>query len=182
MKQCTKCKKWKDESEFSKQLSRKDGLRSWCKKCVSEYSHKYYRRNRKSVKKHYSYEECHRVVKGVKEKRCTKCKKWKDESEFSKQRTSKDGLRPWCKKCEREYTRKYYGIDGKPVKKYYRYEESHRVVNGTKEKRCPRCRKWKAESKYYKRHRSKDGLMGWCKECSDEATNKCHKRQLAVRN
>jgi hypothetical protein len=26
MKQCSKCKEWKDEGEFSKQLSRKDGL------------------------------------------------------------------------------------------------------------------------------------------------------------
>ena len=107
MKQCTKCKKWKDESEFSKKASCKDGLRCWCKKCGCEYIHKYYRRDRKNVKKYRSYEECHRVVKGVKERRCRGCGKWKAESEFYKSRKSKDGLGLYCKKCMNEEARKY---------------------------------------------------------------------------
>ena len=37
MKTCTKCKVEKDESEFSKQTSRKDGLDYRCKSCLSEY-------------------------------------------------------------------------------------------------------------------------------------------------
>jgi len=115
-------------------------------------------------------------------KRCSKCKNWKAESEFGKWLLSKDGLRPWCRKCESEYARNRYRKDGKPVKKYYGYEECHRVVKGVKEKRCRKCGKWKAESKFYKKSSDKDRLANRCKECANKATNKARKRRSAVRN
>ncbi len=116
-------------------------------------------------------------------KQCTKCKRWKDESEFSKSRKNKDGLRYWCKDCEQAYTRKRYKKEGKGLKQYYRYEECHRVVDGVKQKRCRRCKSWKTESDSYKRRRHNDGLAVWCKECSNKATNESHKkRRMAVRN
>ncbi len=116
-------------------------------------------------------------------KQCTKCKKWKDESKFGKDRKSKDGLRYWCKDCVRADMRERYKKQGKGLKTYYRYEESHRVVEGVKQKRCRRCKSWKAESCFCKSCQHKDGLAVWCKECSDRATNKSHKKRLkAVRN
>jgi hypothetical protein len=45
------------------------------------------------------YELRHRVVGGVKQKRCNKCNKWKAESDFYKKRINKDGLAYLCKKC-----------------------------------------------------------------------------------
>ncbi|MCX5638913.1 MAG: hypothetical protein NTX52_14650 [Planctomycetota bacterium] len=102
MKRCTKCKKWKDESEFSIQHTRKDGLRYWCKKCECDYMHKRYHENRPSLRRYRSYEQCHRVVNGVKQKRCSKCKQWKPDDGFHRSRSSKDGLGVWCKKCARE--------------------------------------------------------------------------------
>jgi predicted transcriptional regulator len=51
------------------------------------------------LKKRLRLEDRHRVVKGVKEKLCSKCGKWKDDSQFSKDRSSKDGLVVWCKEC-----------------------------------------------------------------------------------
>ena len=115
-------------------------------------------------------------------KRCSKCMRWKDESEFGKRRKPKDGLSYWCKKCERENARKYYKKEGEPLKKYYRYEQCHRVVGRVKEKRCRKCGKWKPESKFYKQRRHKDGLANRCKECADKDTNKARKQRLAVRN
>lgn len=106
MKRCTKCKKWKDKSEFSIQSSRKDGLRYWCKKCECEYMHNRYHEGRPSSRRYREYEEYHRLVNGVKQKRCSKCKQWKPESEFCKNRGSRDGLGVWCKKCASEATRK----------------------------------------------------------------------------
>ncbi len=182
MKQCTKCKQRKDKSEFNKNSKNKDGLRYWCKKCGSEYIRRYYRRNRGPVKKRFVYEESHRTIDGVKQKRCNKCKKWKDESKFGKDRYGKDGLRYCCKDCVRVDNRERYKKEGKGLKTYYRYEECHRVVDGAKQMRCRRCKSWKTESDFYKRRSNNDGLAPWCKKCSDKATNKCHRRRMAVRN
>ena len=122
-----------------------------------------------------------KTEKQAKMKRCTKCKNSKDEGEFGKHRGHKDGLTYWCKECLRKYGRLRYRKDGKSVKKYHRYEQNHRVVDGVRQKRCYRCRKWKAESMYYKRRRSKDALYVWCKECANKATNKSRKqRRLAL--
>jgi hypothetical protein len=38
MKTCTKCGVIKDESEFSKDKSKKGGLQSWCKECQRQYN------------------------------------------------------------------------------------------------------------------------------------------------
>ncbi len=173
MKQCTKCKQRKDKSEFSKNSKNKDGLRYWCKKCEREYKRRYYRRNRGPLKRYFRYEESHRTIDGVKQKRCSKCKKWKDESKFGKDSKNKDGLRYWCKDCVRAYIRERYKKEGKGLKQYYRYEECHRVVDGVKQKRCRRCTRWKAESEFYKNRSCKDGLQFRCKAC---------KKRLAIRN
>ena len=182
MKQCTKCRKRKDKSEFNKHHKSKDGLRYLCKKCEREYKRRYYRRNRGPVKKYFRYEESHRIIDGVKQKRCPKCKKWEKESKFGKKSRQKDGLSYLCKDCGRADMRERYKKDGKGLKTYYRYEERHRVVDGVKQKRCSRCKRWKAESDFYKRRQHKDGLAVWCKECLDKATNKARKKRLAIRN
>ena len=131
---------------------------------------------------YYSYEESHRTVIGVKQKRCTKCKKWKKESEFGKKSSRRDRLDFWCKDCKRADVRERYKKDGKGLKEYLRYEERHRVVDGVKQKRCSRCKRWKSESEYYKRPRHKDGLAVYCKECANRASNESRrKRRLDVR-
>ncbi len=132
-----------------------------------------------SAKKYYKYEQRHRLVDGVREKKCTKCKKWKAQSRFSKNRRNKDGSTYWCKKCEAEYSRERYRKNRKSLKEYYTYEQRHRLADGVKQKRCSKCKKWRAESEFYKRRRHKDGLAMWCKECADKATNECRRRRLA---
>jgi hypothetical protein len=134
------------------------------------------------TKRYYKYGETHRAVKGVKQKRCTKCRKWKEESQYRKQSSTKDGLRPYCKDCELKYERERYRRKGKGLKRYRRYEEFHRVVDGVKQKRCRKCKRWKTESEFYKNRLHNDGLQYLCKKCSDKATNQSHKRRLAVKN
>lgn len=41
-------------------------------------------------------------------KQCTECRKFKLRSDFTKRTASKDGLRPCCKKCVREYQQRHY--------------------------------------------------------------------------
>lgn len=183
MKRCSKCKKWKDESEFYKDRSKKDGLDCWCKKCECVAAHEYYRRKTKRAGKYTLYEQRHRVIDGAKQKRCSRCNKWKDESYFYKNLSSKDGLNHSCAKCLRERTRKshYKKVSG-PVKRYYTYEQYHRVVHGVEKKRCRLCKKWKAESEFYRNRTHKDGLAYRCKECANKATNEARRRRVAVRN
>lgn len=57
MKHCNKCKIEKDESNFSKNLSRKDGLQNRCKECRAEY-----RRNSKDIAKLYYERNKNRVI------------------------------------------------------------------------------------------------------------------------
>ena len=40
LKQCTKCKRWKDKNEFYRNRRSKDGLKSQCKTCSSRYAKK----------------------------------------------------------------------------------------------------------------------------------------------
>jgi hypothetical protein len=43
-------------------------------------------------------------------------------------------------------------------------------------KRRSKCKKWKAEVKFYRRRRHKDGLAARRKECADEAIKKARKK------
>ncbi len=115
-------------------------------------------------------------------KRCSKCKKRKAESEFYKDRKRNDILSSRCKDCMRTDRRERDKQKKGSVKTYNNYKDLHRVSGGVKQKRCGRCKKWKAENQYYKHSRQKDGLAAWCKECANKATNKAHKKQLAIRN
>ncbi len=182
MKQCTKCKKLKSKSEFSKNRKNKDGLQCRCRKCIRNFARKHYWGNSKPLKRYLRYEERHRTIDGVKQKRCSKCEKWKEESKFGKKTSQKDGLKSWCKDCVRANMRERYKKEGKGLKIYYRYDECHRVVDGVKQKRCRRCKRWKAESEFYKNQQRKDGLGERCKECSYKARKSHKKRRTAVRN
>ena len=120
------------------------------------------------TKRYYKCEETHQTIKGVKLKRCTKCKRWKELSEFNKDRARKDGLKIYCKNCNSAYALKRYRQNKKQVRDYLRYEERHRVIRGFKEKLCSRCKQWKYYSEFYKNRSSKDGLSCRCKECERE--------------
>ena len=135
------------------------------------------------TRRYYKYEETYRTVRGVKQKRCPKCNKWKGETQYYKQSRTNNRLRSWCKDCEWECQRVRNRKMGKGLKTYRRYEEYHRVVGGVKQKKCTRCKRWKTESEFYKTKIYKDGLQFACKACSDKATNKSrNKRRPAAKN
>ena len=180
LKRCTKCKRWKEESEFNKDRARKDGLKIYCKGCNNAYSLKRRRKNRKGkeARVYLRFEDRHRVIRGFKEKLCSHCKQWKYYSSFYKSRQSKDGLSLWCKECGR----KRYERIKKGARKYLRFEDRHRVVKGIKEKLCRKCSKWKAESEFYNNKSARDGLNELCNKCSYKAAKKYQKLRPAVKN
>ena len=97
-KLCCTCKQWKKESLFHIERGSKDGLNWQCKECA----HKRYERIRKPGRIDLRHEDRHRIVKGVKQKFCRKCKRWKNETGFGKNRSAKGGLNDRCKKCSCE--------------------------------------------------------------------------------
>lgn len=63
-------------------------------------------------------------------KRCSKCKKTKLNSGFYKDKTKKDGLHYWCKKCCRDYAQNPKGkIATKKANTKYRQTEKGRITN-----------------------------------------------------
>ena len=98
------------------------------------------------TKRYYKCEETHQTFDGVEHKRCTKCRMWKEESEFRKDLARKDGLRIYCKGCEKVYALKRRSKNKKAVREYLKFEDRHRVIRGFKETLCSCCKQWK----YYK--------------------------------
>ncbi len=176
-KLCTKCIKWKGESEFRIDRATKDGLNIWCKDCSRDYERKLRRKDKKHVKKVLRYEETHRTVRGVKQKLCSCCKLWKKESLFHRHRRLKDGLQWRCKECESEYARERWEQIRGSGRRNLRYEDRHRVVDGVKQKLCRKCNRWKNESVFYKNRSEKDGLHDQCKKCSCRAAGKSYERK-----
>ena len=58
------------------------------------------------------------------EKRCNKCGEIKKRSEFNKDKSKKDGLTLWCKKCQKAYFRQYYQKNYKQLRK--KHDQYHK--------------------------------------------------------
>ena len=159
-KQCTKCQQWKDESEFSKGNS-PDGLNTICKECDKQRA----AINRKP-RDLYSYEKYNK--QGLKQ--CTKCKQWKEISEFCICTANRDGLSCHCKQCQHEYDVKRNGKIWIP--NYLQHKDG--------KKYCLTCKQWVDEKDFYKSKQSKDGLSSRCKFCQQKYDKK-HREQIAER-
>ena len=83
-KQCFRCKQWKDKKEFTRDSRAKDGLRSYCRKCVLGYTKQQHNADNSGTKY------------------CHFCEQWKDQSDFYKDKSQKSGLRNTCKDCDKE--------------------------------------------------------------------------------
>ena len=97
MKKCSKCGKLKDRSDFPKDRTRKDGLHQRCKACKNAYSRQRYK-TKQGVPKG--------KVESENMKKCSGCGELKPRSDYSKDRTKKDGLYHLCKVCRSSYRRK----------------------------------------------------------------------------
>ena len=70
MKQCSKCKRFLNESDFCVDSHKKDGLDCWCKDCRKLYRQK----NRESIKRrHKNIRSTHRMELNELKTPCAKC-------------------------------------------------------------------------------------------------------------
>lgn len=63
---------------------------------------------------------------------CTKCKKEKELTEFTKLKTSKDGFYSWCKECKKDYDVKYRQTDkiqNLYHSKEYKIKKAKEIIN-----------------------------------------------------
>lgn len=67
MKRCGHCKEEKSEFEFYTNRSKSDGLCSWCKECMKEYSREYNKKN-KQIVQNYKLEYHYSMLPGQYEK------------------------------------------------------------------------------------------------------------------
>jgi hypothetical protein len=124
MKQCTKCKEWKAQSEFHNKRQAKDGLKSQCKECRNAANRAYKQsRDGQEVRRKYEQSEHGKaVVKAYRQQEDAKAKQRKrmwayrqtEASKISKRRYSqsekgKETVRKYNKRPEvKARQRKYW--------------------------------------------------------------------------
>lgn len=172
-KQCNVCKEWKDESEFGKNRTKKDGLSPACLVCQRAAVRA--SKERKAIPR---YVANYAIRNEQGQKFCTKCKTWRNESEFGKNSTSKDGLSTWCRECQKIY-------DMSRAEK--RNEQHRRLIQQKKEaekrydsegkplQKCSCCGKWKMLdiNNFALQKGNINGFKGVCRVCV--------KKQIALR-
>lgn len=118
-KTCTRCRVEKDAAEFSVSDKYKSGLYSRCRKCQSEITAEWNRKNLERHKANKSRSDMklrrERAIDGDrcivysadrKTKRCPRCKATKSVDEFSRQ--YENGKRvPYCRPCKNDLTKEW---------------------------------------------------------------------------
>ena len=97
-RKCTKCKKDRDISCFTKDRTKKSGYHGSCKVCQKENKIEYLKRKRMEFV-------------ALKEKKCSICETVKDISQFSKHLYNKDGYVNNCYECIRSITNNSRNVD-----------------------------------------------------------------------
>ena len=100
-------------------------------------------------------------------KRCTKCKRLLDESEFNKDATRKDGLRCACKDCRGQ---EYRENRDKYLRQHAQYRETHR------EQLRQRQREYDAAHREEKRVRDRE----WQRQNPERCRAKTHRRRARL--
>lgn len=151
MKKCSRCQETKENIEFGKRTSSKDGLDSRCLKCIRECSKQSSDKNRTKNNS--------RVT--VSSKLCPTCRVEKTADCFGTNPGSKDGLRNECKYCRNVKTRHKYKNED-----YFRDSESIRAAKNYIKNRdyiLNRTKQWSKnnlDKKVEQRHRRQARLYG----------------------
>lgn len=90
-------------------------------------------------------------------KRCSHCGVQKPLTEFTKNKSEKDGYWVWCKKCCTKYN-KIRWAKAHPPKPVIAYDS-------TIEKPCPKCKRILPLNSFSPDWRGKHGRSSWCHEC-----------------
>lgn len=143
MKLCPTCGVEKESDQFHKAKSTKDGLNWQCKLC-----HK--ARMRAQVERIAAADK---VIPD--EKLCTGCGEKKPSAAYSRNRVMLDGLSNWCKACDK-------GKQASLVDQYRKRE----TIQYPDKLTCSKCGLEKTLGQFSKSKGRRNGVSGWCKECT----------------
>jgi 5-methylcytosine-specific restriction endonuclease McrA len=87
-------------------------------------------------------------------KQCAVCKVERPIADFGPDKAKNDGLRSYCRECDRRLARERA------------QKAKERVKVFVAEKLCPDCNMVKPRSEFYNRSNHSDGLTTYCKECT----------------
>ncbi|MFW6695441.1 endonuclease VII domain-containing protein [Streptomyces sp. MAR4 CNX-425] len=91
------------------------------------------------------------------EKRCPRCERTLSVSSYASNRSARDGLQAYCRRCSAEYYRQRREAKGHRVRAKVPVARGH--------KRCPQCREVKPHSAWERNRSSSDGWASYCREC-----------------
>lgn len=118
----------------------------------------------------------------VKTKRCYRCKREKELSDFGKNRSRKDGLATWCKECQKQYRDNLSPLQ-RERKKYhsrtsYRRHKQKRLDTVKKWEQCNPERAKAIKRKHYQSHREETIVRSkkWKSENPDRVKQSTKKR------
>ena len=101
------------------------------------------------------------MIRQILQKRCFRCKKWKDSVQFYKERRIKDGLGPYCKECVNKQKKEKYERDNQPI----RFKNRKKQGNGWE---CAHCGIFRLRKQFHKAGKYPDGTLkynSWCVHC-----------------
>jgi hypothetical protein len=135
MKTCTKCRISQDITCFSKHRISKDGIHTWCKKCMNKSKKEYYQANRKRMKEYeraVAKTERGKKLKADKRKRMKKKHPQKHMARKIVYNAIKSGklTRQPCEVCGNPKVEAHHDDYSKPLDVRWLCHKHHREVHG----------------------------------------------------
>lgn len=122
MKRCIKCGEIKPHEMFARDKTTKDGLKFRCKDCLNSVRRK--PNNTRPIPR----------PDGMKQ--CARCQEIKPPEMFHRQKGSSDGLRYWCKACQKKMDAERYAQDRAArrahSRAYYREHREQEISRATR--------------------------------------------------
>jgi len=151
-KKCRKCGEVKSPAEFPTDSHKRLGLKSMCKACAAEAA----------KARQAAYRACNATRNPYSDptlKRCSDCKQALPRTDYPQNRTTSDGLHPYCRECQARRNRET--------------RENYRTRNITSDpyadpthKRCSDCGRIRPRTDYPQNRTTSDGLHPYCRECN----------------